>query len=59
MKADHIVAETLSDNYGDFRFDQLDENSGRYFVEVSAKDGTKKVIETELGVSVNIGEIRL
>jgi Fe-S-cluster-containing dehydrogenase component len=59
MKDNHIVAETVSDNYGDFRFDRLDENSGRYLVEVSAKDGTKRVIETKLGASINIGEIRL
>ena len=59
MKDNHIVAETVSDHYGDFRFDRLDENSGRYLVEVSAKDGTKRVIETKLGASINIGEIRL
>jgi len=59
MKDNYIVAETVSDNYGDFRFDRLDENSGLYFVEVSAKDGTKKVIETKLGASINIGEISL
>jgi hypothetical protein len=53
------LAETVSDNYGDFRFDRLDENSGLYFVEVSAKDGAKKVIKTELGASINISEIRL
>jgi hypothetical protein len=59
MKDNHIVAETVSDNYGDFRFDRLDENSGRYLVEVSAKDGTKRVIEAKLSASINIGEIRL
>jgi Fe-S-cluster-containing dehydrogenase component len=59
MKDNYIVAETVSDNYGDFRFDRLDENSGLYIVEVSAKDGTKKVIETKLGASINIGEISL
>ena len=53
------MAETTSDNYGDFRFDRLDENSGVYVVEVLADGGTKKVIETKLGASVNIGEIRL
>jgi len=59
MKDNHVVAETTSDNYGDFRFDRLDENSGAYFVEISAYDGTKKVVETTLGASINIGEIRL
>ena len=64
MKDDQVVAQTTSDNYGDFKFDRLDENSGVYSVEVSAKgDGKKgdrkKVVEIKLGASVNIGEIRL
>jgi Fe-S-cluster-containing dehydrogenase component len=59
MKESHVIAETVSDNYGDFRFDRLDENSGLYFVEVSTTDGAKKKIETKLGASINIGEIRL
>jgi hypothetical protein len=59
MKDNQVVAETTSDNFGDFKFDRLDENSGVYFVEVLAKGGTKKVIETKLGGSVNIGEIRV
>jgi len=59
MKDSHVVAETVSDNYGDFRFDRLDENSGLYFVEVSINDETKKVIETRLGASINVGEIRI
>jgi Fe-S-cluster-containing dehydrogenase component len=53
------VAETKSDNYGDFKFDRLNENSGRYNVEIAAGDGAKKVIEVELGLSTNIGEIHL
>jgi Fe-S-cluster-containing dehydrogenase component len=53
------VAETKSDNYGDFKFDRLDENSGRYSVEIAAVDRPKKVVAVELGVSTNIGEIRL
>jgi hypothetical protein len=59
VKDSQVVAETVSDNYGDFKFDRLDENSGLYLVEALAKDGTKKVIEAKLGASINIGEIRL
>jgi hypothetical protein len=59
MKDNKVVAETVSDNFGDFKFDRLDENSGRYVVEVAAEDGSKKVIETDLGASINLGEIRL
>src|SRR5262245_45032441 len=37
-KDGRTVAETTSDNYGDFKFDKLDEGSGTYVVEISAKD---------------------
>jgi Fe-S-cluster-containing hydrogenase component 2 len=53
------VAETTSDNYGDFKFDKLDENSGRYLIEISASGHANKTVEATLGVSINLGEIRL
>ncbi len=59
LKNGHLVAETFSDNYGDFKFDKLGENSGKYTVEISAKGKAKKSVETNLGVSINLGEIRL
>ena len=59
MKNGAAVATTKSDNYGDFKFDRLDENSGRYTVEIVAAGRPGKTIEVELGVSTNIGEIRL
>jgi len=58
LKGNTLVAETTTDNYGDFKFDRLDENSGRYSVEVSAA-GVKKTIEATLGASINLGEIRV
>ncbi|KAB2884842.1 MAG: oxidoreductase [Pseudorhodoplanes sp.] len=58
-KNDKVISETTTDNYGDFRFDRLDEDTGPYLVEIVARDGTRKVIETVLGVSINLGEIRL
>jgi len=59
IKDSCVVAKTTSDNFGDFKFDRLDENSGVYAVVVAATDGRTKTIETKLGSSVNIGEIRL
>ena len=59
LKGGHLVAETASDNYGDFKFDRLDENSGSYQVEISAPGRGKKSVEARLGASVNLGEIRL
>jgi Fe-S-cluster-containing dehydrogenase component len=58
MKDGKIVAEMQTDNYGDFKFDRLDEDSGRYVVEISGNGRSRKV-EVELGVSTNVGEIRL
>jgi Fe-S-cluster-containing dehydrogenase component len=52
------VAETTSDNYGDFKFDRLAEGSGRYVVDVTS-GGRSKSVEAELGTSINLGEIRL
>jgi Fe-S-cluster-containing dehydrogenase component len=58
-KDGRTVSETTSDNYGDFKFDKLDENSGRYLIEISAPGRDKKSVEASLGVSINLGEIRL
>ena len=59
IKSGATVAETTSDNYGDFKFDKLDEDSGIYMVEIEAEARATKSVETRLGVSVNLGEIRL
>ena len=57
-KGGACIAETATDNYGDFKFDRLDENSGRHHVEISIASGATKTIEIDLGTSVNLGEIR-
>ncbi len=59
MKGGTLVAETITDNYGDFKFDTLDEGSGRYLIEISAPGRAKKTIEAHLGASINLGEIRV
>jgi Fe-S-cluster-containing dehydrogenase component len=58
-KDGRMVAETVSDNYGDFKFDKLDEDSGTYLVEISAPGRPKRAVEAKLGASINLGEIRL
>jgi hypothetical protein len=57
-KNGNLVAETTSDNYGDFKLDKLNENSGRYVVEISA-NGRSRTVDAQLGASINLGEIRL
>jgi Fe-S-cluster-containing dehydrogenase component len=59
LKGGARITETTSDNYGDFKFDRLDGDSGRYAVEILVPDRTKRVVEVDLGVSTNIGEIRV
>jgi Fe-S-cluster-containing dehydrogenase component len=58
LKDSRLVGEALSDGYGDFKFDKLDEGSGKYTVEISA-NGRSRTVEAQLGASVNLGEIRI
>jgi Fe-S-cluster-containing dehydrogenase component len=58
LKNGAVVAEATTDNYGDFKFDRLDENSGEYSVEV-AFGNNKRAVSARLGESINLGEIRL
>ena len=52
------VAAAITDNYGDFKFDRLPENSGTYSVEVTGA-GRSTTVSATLGTSINLGEIRL
>jgi Fe-S-cluster-containing dehydrogenase component len=54
-----VVAETTTDNYGDFKFDKLPEDSGAYLVEVEAPGHAGRTVEARLGASLTLGEIRL
>jgi len=58
LKGGLLVEEAKSDNYGDFKFDRLGENSGAYVVEIES-GGKRKTVAAKLGVSLNLGEIRL
>ena len=53
------IAEAVTNNYGDFKFDGLDEDGGAYSLDISYKDRPKKTIELELKTSVNVGTILL
>jgi Fe-S-cluster-containing dehydrogenase component len=52
------LAVTTTDNFGDFKFDRLDEDSGTYSVQIFS-GGRSKILQINLGTSVNLGEIRL
>jgi nitrate reductase beta subunit len=53
------LAETASDAYGDFKFDGLEEGSGRYQVEIADERFAPKSVGVELGRSTYLGTIPL
>ena len=59
MHKSEIIAETSSDIFGDFKFDKLDENSGDYTIEISAKGYKSKSINIDLKTSITLDDIYL
>ena len=59
IKDSKEVGRAITDNYGDFKFDHLEENSGLYSLEVSFRDHGKKVVQVDLATSVFLGTIEV
>lgn len=59
LKDSEKIDEAVTDNYGDFKFDNLEENSGRYTVEIVYKKYQEKTVEVDLSTSTSIGTILL
>ena len=57
IKDSKRIAETTTDNFGDFKFDCLNENSGEYSIETRFRDYETKVATVNLISSKNIGTI--
>ncbi len=51
--------EMMTDTYGDFKFDHLEENSGGYRLEVSLEGFEAKMLEVDLKTSIHVGTIML
>jgi hypothetical protein len=47
----------VTDNYVYFKFDNLEENSGRYRLEIVCEGYEKQTLEVELTTSQNVGTI--
>jgi hypothetical protein len=58
-KDSEMIDEVITDNYGDFKFDRLEENSGRYNIEITFEGHEKKTLEPDLKESINLGTIIL
>jgi len=50
---------TTTNNYGDFKFDNLEENSGKYTLEVELKGYKNQTQTVELKTSINVGTLFL
>ena len=53
------VGECVTNNYGDFKFDDLEEDSGRHFLEIVYPDHEKETLEVDLKTSLNVGTVSL
>ena len=58
-KGSEKISELVTDNFGDFKFDNLEENSGRYSLEISFRDYEKKSLEVDLKTSLSLETIVL
>ena len=59
FKDSQKIDEVVTDSFGDFKFDNLEENSGKYVVEAAYRDYAKKIVEVDLSTSRNLGSILL
>lgn len=57
IKDGKAIRETITDNYGDFKFDALDENSGDYLLKIRFKSNEEKSVKVDLKTSWNVGVI--
>jgi Fe-S-cluster-containing dehydrogenase component len=59
LKGSSKTHETMSDAFGDFKFDDLRRDSGRYRLEFNYPGKEAKTLEVELSTSLNVGTIWL
>jgi len=57
--ANEKIGECMTDNYGDFKFDNLEENSGKHTLRLNYKDYEIKSIEVDLKKSLYTGVVFL
>ncbi|MBW1996820.1 MAG: carboxypeptidase regulatory-like domain-containing protein [Deltaproteobacteria bacterium] len=53
------IGEVLTNNYGDFKIDNLEEGSGEYALQIEYEGYGKKTLTVDLKTSVNLGTIFL
>jgi len=59
IKESKKIDEATTDNYGDFKFDNLEENSGNYSLDIEYPGYEKQTLEIDLKTSINMGTVFL
>ncbi|MBW1775554.1 MAG: oxidoreductase [Deltaproteobacteria bacterium] len=59
MQSSKKIQEMVTDTFGDFKFDHLEEYSGKYTLEIRHRDYDEKTLEVDLKASLNVGTIFL
>ncbi len=54
-EAGTVIGECTTDAFGDFKFDALDENSGRYTLRIAYAERTPITVKVDLKESMNVG----
>jgi hypothetical protein len=57
--ANEKMGECATDNYGDFKFDHLEESSGKYTLQITFRGYDTKIIRVDLKKSLHAGTIFL
>jgi len=58
VKDSKTIGEISTDNYGDFKFDGLDEKSGSYSLKIKFRGCEEKSVNVDLKMSFNVGVIK-
>ena len=56
-KGGQLLQESITDVFGDFRFEGLPQNSGEYMVELQPESRSSQTLEVDLAKSLNLGTI--
>ncbi|MBW2412801.1 MAG: oxidoreductase, partial [Deltaproteobacteria bacterium] len=59
IKDSDTLDMAISDAFGDFKFDNLEENSGIYTLKIELPEHQTRTIEIDLKTSISVGEINL
>ena len=57
IKNDRVVAQMQSDSFGDYRFDNIERDSGVYRLEVAYEEFEIKTVSVELAESVSLADV--